>query len=62
LARELGEFAPAAYAMTKQQLHRPARLAIDAGAQTDAVVRADWMSAETQARFTAYMEALAHKR
>jgi enoyl-CoA hydratase len=47
--------------MTKQQLHRPARLAIDAGAQTDAVVRADWMSAETQARFTAYMEALAHK-
>jgi enoyl-CoA hydratase len=62
LARELGEFTPAAYAMTKQQLHRPARLAIDAGAQTDAVVRADWMSAETQARFTAYMEALAHKR
>ena len=50
LARELAEFAPAAYAMTKQQLHRPARAAIDAGAETDAVVRAGWMSDETHAR------------
>ncbi|HEX3286848.1 MAG TPA: enoyl-CoA hydratase/isomerase family protein [Mycobacterium sp.] len=58
LARELSEFSPAAYAMTKQQLHRPARLAIDAGAETDAVVRASWMSEETHARMTAYMKSL----
>ena len=50
LARELGEYAPAAYAMTKEQLHRPARAAIDAGAETDAIVRASWMSDETHAR------------
>jgi enoyl-CoA hydratase len=58
LARELSEFAPAAYAMTKQQLHRPARAAIDAGAETDAMVRASWMSEETHARISAYMDAL----
>jgi enoyl-CoA hydratase len=58
LARELSEFAPAAYAMTKQQLHRPARAAIDAGAETDAVVRASWMSDETHARIAAYMKSL----
>ncbi len=58
LARELSEFAPAAYAMTKQQLHRPARAAIDAGAETDAMVRASWMSEETHARIRAYMDAL----
>ncbi len=58
LARELSEFAPAAYAMTKQQLHRPARAAIDAGAETDAIVRASWMSEETHARIRAYMDAL----
>lgn len=50
--------APAAYAMTKEQLHRPARYAIDAGAQTDEVVRACWMSEETLARITAYMKSL----
>ncbi len=50
LARELSEFSPVAYAMTKQQLHRPARAAIDAGAETDAIVRASWMSDETHAR------------
>jgi len=58
LARELSEFSPAAYAMTKQQLHRPARAAIDAGAETDAIVRASWMSDETYARIRAYMDAL----
>ena len=58
LARELSEFSPAAYAMTKQQLHRPARAAIDAGAETDAMVRASWMSDETHARIRAYMDAL----
>jgi enoyl-CoA hydratase len=44
--------------MTKQQLHRPARAAIDAGADTDEIVRASWMSAETHARITAYMDSL----
>ena len=58
LARELSEFSPAAYAMTKQQLHRPARAAIDAGAETDAIVRASWMSDETHARIAAYMKSL----
>jgi enoyl-CoA hydratase len=58
LARELSEFSPAAYAMTKQQLHRPARAAIDAGAETDAMVRASWMSDETHARIAAYMKSL----
>jgi enoyl-CoA hydratase/carnithine racemase len=57
-ARELAEYAPAAYAMTKQQLHRPARAAIDAGGETDEAVRASWMSSETHARMTAYMKSL----
>jgi enoyl-CoA hydratase len=58
LARELGEYAPATYAMTKQQLHRPARAAIEAGAKTDDAVRASWMSDETRARIAAYMTSL----
>jgi enoyl-CoA hydratase/carnithine racemase len=58
LARELATFSPAAYAMTKAQLHRPVRGAIDAGAETDEIVRASWMSEETHARITAYMDSL----
>lgn len=58
LARELAEYAPAAYAMTKEQLHRPARAAIDAGVETDEAVRASWMSSETHARMVAYMKSL----
>lgn len=58
LARELGEYAPAAYAMTKQQLHRPARAAVEAGGEIDDVVRASWMSDETRARIAAYMASL----
>jgi enoyl-CoA hydratase len=58
LARELAEYAPAAYAMTKEQLHRPARAAIDAGVETDDAVRASWMSSETRARMAAYMKSL----
>ena len=61
VARELGEYAPAAYAMTKQQLHRPARAGIDAGADTDAVVRAGWMSDETHARIRVFLDALARR-
>ena len=62
LARELSGFAPAAYAITKEQLHRPARDAIDAGAQTDALVRASWMSEQTHARIRAFLEDLARRR
>jgi enoyl-CoA hydratase len=58
LARELGEYAPPVYAMTKEQLHRPARAAIEAGADTDEVVRASWMSEQTHARIRAYMDTL----
>jgi enoyl-CoA hydratase len=58
LARELAEYAPAAYAMTKRQLHLPARHAIDAGTETDMTVRAGWMSQETHAHMAAYMKSL----
>jgi enoyl-CoA hydratase len=58
LARELAAYAPAAYAMTKRQLHLPARDAIDAGTETDMTVRAGWMSQETHARMAAYMKSL----
>jgi enoyl-CoA hydratase len=59
LARELGRHSPAAYAATKQQLHGPVVAAIDAGAETDAQVRASWTSEETRARMMAFMDALA---
>lgn len=59
VARELGQHAPTAYAATKEQLHRPARTTIDAGAETDAKVRASWMSDDTRARITAFIDALA---
>jgi enoyl-CoA hydratase len=62
LARELGEYSPTAYAMTKEQLHRPARTAIDGGAETDATVRASWMSDETHARIKSYLDTLARRR
>lgn len=58
LARELGGYAPETYAMTKQQLHRPARTAIEAGAETDDVVRASWMSEQAHARIADYMKCL----
>ena len=62
VARELGQHAPTAYAATKEQLHRPARMATDAGAETDAKVRASWMSDDTRARNTAFIDALARDR
>jgi enoyl-CoA hydratase len=58
VASALGQHAPAAYALTKEQLHRPARDAIDAGAQMDAQVVAGWKSAETRARIGAFLDAL----
>jgi enoyl-CoA hydratase len=61
-ARELGQYSPAAYAATKEQLHRPVRAAIDAGAATDADVRASWISEETRGRINAFLESLARGR
>jgi enoyl-CoA hydratase len=61
-AQQLGEHSPAAYAATKQQLHGPTRAAIDAGAQTDARVRASWTADETRTRIAAFVESLARGR
>jgi enoyl-CoA hydratase len=57
-ARALGQHPPNAYAAMKEQLHRHARAAIDAGADLDAGVRAIWKSAETRARISAFLDAL----
>lgn len=62
VARELGQYSPAAYAATKVQLHRPVRAAIDAGTATDADVRAGWISVETRARINGFLESLARGR
>jgi enoyl-CoA hydratase len=42
----------------KEQLHRHARAAIDAGAELDAKVRANWKSDETRGRIAAFLDAL----
>ena len=57
-ARALGRHSPTAYAAMKEQLHRHAREAIDAGAELDANVRALWKSEETRARISAFLDAL----
>ncbi len=62
LARELGQRSSSAYAATKEQLHRPARAAIAAGAAVDAEVRAYWTSEEARARIAAFMAALDRRR
>ncbi len=61
-ASELGGYSPSAYAATKRQLHQPARVAIDAGAEMDAKVRASWINEETRGRIAAFVEALARNR
>ncbi len=57
-AQALGQHSPAAYAAMKEQLHRHARAAIDAGAELDANVQALWRSEETRARILAFLDAL----
>jgi enoyl-CoA hydratase/carnithine racemase len=57
-ARALGQHSPAAYSAMKEQLPRPAREAIDAGAELDANVQALWKSEETRARISAFLDAL----
>jgi enoyl-CoA hydratase len=61
-ARELGQYSPAAYAATKRQLHQPTRAAVDAGAATDANVRASWISEQTRSRIAGFLESLARGR
>jgi enoyl-CoA hydratase len=61
-ARELGQYSPAAYAATKQQLHKPVRAAIQAAATADAEVRANWISEETRGRIAGFLESLARGR
>jgi enoyl-CoA hydratase len=58
IARTLGRHPATAYAAMKEQLHRHARAAIDAGAELDANVRAIWKSAETRATISAFLDAL----
>jgi enoyl-CoA hydratase len=58
IARALGQRSPTAYAAMKEQLHRHARDAIDAGAELDANVKAIWCSDETRARMSAFLAAL----
>ncbi len=62
IARELGQYSPAAYAATKKQLHRPCRAAINDGAAADADVRASWISEETRGRIAGFLEAMARGR
>ncbi len=57
-ARALGQHSPFAYAATKEQLHRPARDAIDARPEIDANVRAGWLSDETFARIETFLDRL----
>jgi enoyl-CoA hydratase len=61
-AQQLGENSPAAYAATKEQLHRLTRASIDAGAETDAQVRASWTADETRTRIAAFVASLARGR
>ena len=58
LARALGQHPATAYAAMKEQLHRHARAAIDAGTEWDAKVRASWKSEETRGRISAFLDAL----
>ena len=58
IARELGQHPATGYAAMKEQLHRHARAAIDAGAKLDANVHAIWKSAETRARISAFLDTL----
>lgn len=58
-ARKLAALSPDAYAFTKQQLHRPARTAITAGADEDLRAIESWQSAETRTRIAAFVADLA---
>jgi enoyl-CoA hydratase len=57
-ARALGRHPSTAYAAMKEQLHRHARDAIDAGTELDANVRAIWKADDTRARIAAFLDAL----
>jgi enoyl-CoA hydratase/carnithine racemase len=57
-ARAMGQFAPAAFAAMKEQLHHPVHAMIVSSADMDAKVRASWLSEETRAGIAAFMDAL----
>jgi enoyl-CoA hydratase len=57
-ARAMGQYAPAAFAAMKEQLHRPAKTMIASSADMDAKVRASWLSEETRGRIAGFMEGL----
>ena len=57
-ARQLGALSPAAYAFTKEQLHRPARGAITDGAAEDARAFSSWADEDTRARVAAFVASL----
>jgi enoyl-CoA hydratase len=58
LALALGLHPATAYAAMKEQLHRHARAAIDAGEQLDAKVRAAWKSDETRGTISSFLDSL----
>jgi enoyl-CoA hydratase len=58
VARALGQPPATAFAAMKEQLHRHAREAVDAGAELDANVRTIWKSDETRARISVFLDAL----
>jgi enoyl-CoA hydratase len=58
VASRLGHHAPGPYALTKQQLHRPTRDAIESNAHIDEQVLAGWKSGETRDRIAAFLDAL----
>jgi enoyl-CoA hydratase len=62
LAATVGSFAPAAYAMTKHELHGPTLERIAAGQAVDEQVLASWCSAQTLDRIKAQLAAMAAKR
>jgi enoyl-CoA hydratase len=56
-ARTLGRLSAAVYALTKQQVHRPARAAITNNTAADAQVVENWRSTETRARIAEFVAA-----
>jgi enoyl-CoA hydratase len=61
IAQQMGGYSPEAFAATKEQLHRPARTAIDAGAEMDDRVRASWTSDPARTHIAAFVESLARR-
>jgi enoyl-CoA hydratase len=61
IARTLGGHSSSAYAATKEQLHGPARAAIEANAHIDRQVRAGWLADETFARIRTFLDSITRR-